>query len=300
MQEKLDIELEEREFLYGKPVSEELEPLPAVKVSNPVAVPPIPTPPQPPPLSEFQGLNTESFEDDHPYYPPKGKKSFVAHLDKKCFHVTEGRYFGLSSNYIADPHFVGANAPGILGISSSLGATGLATASIGGQSWVPLLDLSGSVVPEPSAGSAPPEKKKATKEATETAKPATKPAKKTVSLQTAGNSTSTSSKFKLKPHVGPLPTANASDLRKLMDVGGALAEEMKTCIIRAAVHASRSGKHGQSFLAPNGKAYPDVSKAFAAHAGLKPCQRCKNNKQGVSCTRVLLGAPHHRKFPDFF
>jgi hypothetical protein len=56
---------------------------------------------------------------------------------------------------------------------------------------------------------------------------------------------------------------------------------MKEFIIRAAVYASRIGKHGQSFLGPNGEAYPDVSKAFASHAGLRPCSRCKNNKQGV-------------------
>ena len=67
-----------------------------------------------------------------------------------------------------------------------------------------------------------------------------------------------------------------------MEDNGELAQKMKKCIIRAAVHASRSGKHGQSFLAPDGKAYPDVSKAFAGDAGLKPCTRCKNNKQGVS------------------
>ena len=106
--------------------------------------------------------------------------------------------------------------------------------------------------------------------------------KKTASLSSA--KTVSKSKFKLK-HVGPQPTANASDLRKVMDEGGEMAVKMKQCIIRAAVHASRSGKHGQSFLAPDGNAYPDVSKAFAAHAGLKPCARCKNNKQGVSAEK---------------
>jgi hypothetical protein len=44
---------------------------------------------------------------------------------------------------------------------------------------------------------------------------------------------------------------------------------------------------GQSFLGPNGEAYLDESKAFAAHAGLRPCSLCKNNKQGVSQYQVF-------------
>ncbi len=47
-----------------------------------------------------------------------------------------------------------------------------------------------------------------------------------------------------------------------MEEGGELAEEMRSCIIRAAVYASRSGKHGGSFTGPNGETYPGVSKAF--------------------------------------
>ena len=97
---------------------------------------------------------------------------------------------------------------------------------------------------------------------------------------------------------GPNPTASSSALRKLVEEGGEFAEKMKTCIIRAAVHASRSGQHGRSFKAPNGEVYPDISKAFAVHAGLKPCNRCKNNKQGVSFTSMssdfnYFGLSHH-------
>jgi hypothetical protein len=275
-QEKLEIEQEEKEFLFGK--EEGTEP---PKIDNPVKIPPIPVPPSPPPLSEFKGLDQDQFEGTHPIYFPKGKKNFVAHLDSDCFHVTEGRYFGLASNTVADPHFVGANAPGIAGLPVS-GGSGLATTSTtSGSSTKPdsVLAVLPTPTPVPSkAESSPPEKT-----ATSTTKkeaPTTKPTKKAAAAPTVTKS-ATKSKHKQK-HVGPTPTANSSDLRKIFDAGGEMAEEMKKCIIRAAVHASRSGKHGQSFLAPDGKAYPDVSKAFAAHAGLKPCTRCKNNKQGVS------------------
>jgi hypothetical protein len=92
-----------------------------------------------------------------------------------------------------------------------------------------------------------------------------------------------------KKKKGPTPTATSSSLRKIMEDGGEEAELMKTCIIRAAVYASRAGTHGQSFVGCNGETYPDISKAFAAHAGLKPCNRCKTNKQGVSqASRMIL------------
>jgi hypothetical protein len=250
-----------------------------VAIKNPVKVPPIPSPPTPPPLSELKGFNPEQYEDQHPIYLPKGKQNLVAHLDKGCFHISEGRYFGLYSNAIADPHFVGANAPGISGINLS-GGSGLATSSAafpysGGPAGASVL-ASSSVNASGEDPSERPPKKDSTKP---------KSSKKTASLPNVVKASK--SKFRLK-HVGPTPNATTSDLRKIMEEGGELAEKMKTCIIRAAVHASRSGKHGQSFLAPDGKAYPDVSKAFAAHAGLKPCIRCKNNKQGVSVVKSAV------------
>lgn len=275
-QEKLEVEQEEKEIAQGK----QEDGTEAPKIENPVKIPPIPAPPAPPTLSEVKGLDVELYEDKHPIYVPKGKQNFVDHLDQDTFHITEGRYFGLSTNTVADPHFVGANAPGVAGLPVSVGS-GLATSSTSSGTAIKsesVLAVPPSAVTAATKSETTTEKSPAKKESA-----ATKPAKKTASLPAVKSGSKT--KFKLK-HVGPTPTANASDLRKLMEEGGEMAEKTKQCIIRAAVHASRSGKHGQSFLAPDGKAYPDVSKAFAAHAGLKPCSRCKNNKQGAYHCRL--------------
>ena len=237
------------------------------------SIPPAPTPPR---INELVGINHDEFEDHHPEYPLKGKEPFVSHLDKNCFHIVDGRYFGLRTNSIADPHFVGANAPGIAGLNLS-GGTGLATAHSGGGA----LTGSSSVLAASGSAVASAKTAGAAKSSTNSAKAASK--KPTVpptnSGTTHGAATGVVPK---KKGVGPTPTASSSALRKILEEGGEEAEKMKKCIIRAAVHASRSGKHGQSFRAPNGQIYPDVSKAFAGHAGLKPCMRCKNNKQGVS------------------
>jgi hypothetical protein len=65
-------------------------------------------------------------------HAPKVDQNLIRHLDPNCFLPTaEGRYFGLLSNYIADPLFVGPAAVGIRGITSG-GGTGLATSYIGG------------------------------------------------------------------------------------------------------------------------------------------------------------------------
>lgn len=95
-------------------------------------VPPIPTSPSPPQLSELTTLDKSEFmlDSQHPIYLPKSK-DLVAHLDKESFHITKGRYFGLSCNRIADPHFVGPVAPGITGLNLTA-SNGLATAQAGG------------------------------------------------------------------------------------------------------------------------------------------------------------------------
>ena len=79
----------------------------------------------------------------HPLYLPKNQV-LVDHLDKRCFHIVHGRYFGLSSNSIVDPNFCGPNAPCIGGLNLSA-STGLATASSGGGAGspgVPLFSIS--------------------------------------------------------------------------------------------------------------------------------------------------------------
>jgi hypothetical protein len=220
------------------------------------AVPPIPRPPSPPQLEHLPALNKDQFDDSqHPLYPPKAKQ-LVAHLDKDCFHITEGRYFGLTCNSIADPHFVGPSAPGISGLNSTSG-NGLATAHSGGGP-----NTGGpSIQPTPINGTSN---------------------KSSITKKVSNSSSSSTVSKKKKKKTGLAPTASSSALRKLMEEGGEEADRMKTCVIRAAVHASRSRRHLQAFQAPNGEIYPEVHKAFAAHAGLKPCIRCMGNKQGVS------------------
>jgi hypothetical protein len=245
-----------------------------------VKVPPIPEPTPPPRLQDLEFQEQYIFEDLHPHYPPKGREQFVAHLDTSCFHIVDGRYFGLRTNSIADPHFVGPNAPGISGLNLS-GGTGLATAHTGGGGSAGAAVLAVSAV---SAG----QTSVAAKSSVTSSKAAPKkPSGSSTTLGSNGTSHVTVGKKKSN---GPTPTASSSELRRILEEGGEEAEKMRVCIIRAAVHASRSGKHGQSFRGPSGEYYPDVSKAFAAHAGLKPCIRCKNNKQGVSLAR-----PWHQK-----
>ena len=78
------------------------------------------------------------------------------------------------------------------------------------------------------------------------------------------------------------PTKTASDLRKIMEdkSDADRVAAFRESILRAAVEASRTG---QTVFAgaPNGEIYPDIGKVFATYSGLKPCQRCKSNKQGV-------------------
>jgi hypothetical protein len=245
------------------------------------SIPPIPEPPTPPRIEEFKGHRDADFKakyaDHYPYFLPKGKEGFVSHLDKECFHVTEGRYFGLHSNFIADPNFVGPNAPGIAGVNASGGA-GLATSTAGGGSNTAGFSLTSLNATYQSANSA--------------AGNHNHPSTGTALKKEVGNTNKSVSTKSLEPeksegtkstkNSGPKPTSTSAGLRTIMEKGGTVAEALKTGIIHAAVHASRSGRHGQSFRAPNGETYPDVSKAFAAYAGIKPCERCKNNKQGVS------------------
>ena len=269
-EETLEIELEKSES-RGQFKSEDWKP-PKPQID----IPPIPVPPSPPKLSDMDGVDPDLFDDQYPLYTPKGDQQFVAHLDKECFHVVDGRYFGLLTTSIADPHFVGPNAPGISALNVS-GASGLSTFQTGGggySSGGALLSAPPQSVTTGSSSSAPSKGAHGSHSKSEQKKNSTSPSASLGGAESKKNGN------------GPNPTASSSALRKLVEEGGEFAEKMKTCIIRAAVHASRSGQHGRSFKAPNGEVYPDISKAFAVHAGLKPCNRCKNNKQGVSFTSM--------------
>ena len=72
-----------------------------------------------------------------------------------------------------------------------------------------------------------------------------------------------------------------------MERGGEEADALREAIIRAAVLSSRLGTNGSgSFIGPTGVVYPDVNKAFSNHGNMKPCPRCKNNKQGAYHCRL--------------
>jgi hypothetical protein len=261
-------------------------------------VPAIPDPPNPPKLNELGGLAVELYHDDGNGHIclPKGKEDFVAHLDPNCFHITEGRYFGLATNLVADPTFVGPNAPGIAGMNAS-GSSGLATSSSGGGiSGAMALTLSttyngttaGSAAAFRVAGTVPAFVQQSTNSGTKTPPSSATADLDTVTMTLPQNESSTAKPPLVEEltSIGPRPTATYTDLKKIFDINGSMAQTVKDCIIKAAVHASRSGHHCVSWLAPDGETYPDVSKAFATYAGLKPCRRCKSNKQGAYHCRL--------------
>ena len=259
-------------------------PLPPV-LPNFIEIPPIPKRPAPPKYADFAiDLGLELDETNHPLYPPKRNPEFVEHLDPNCFHITDGRYFGLLTNQVSDPHFLGPSAPGIMGLTVSAG-TSLATSYVGHQS-AGSASLASTVYGNSSAPSSvkPPITE-------ETVATIVDPAIDDEAIAVATTNTPKNQKatpkvpFVKKVH-GRSPTASSTELKKLMESSGDAAEAMRICIVRAAVFASRTSRHGQSFIGSNGQVYPDVSKAFAAWGGMKPCDRCKNNKQGAYHCRL--------------
>lgn len=274
-------------------------------------VPPIPRPPEPPRLEQVNSATTAT--DKHPLYPPK-QASLVAHLDPQMFHITEGRYFGLLSNNVADPNFCGPNALGATAGStlatagSSSTGTPLTLSSVLFSSHPPALATAAAVVSANSSQTANGNSAAAGNSAgpsapTNTATTAVEPSSaggksSPVAAVPVASSVDTTTKDVLvaatvedaKPSVtlsaakekkkGPQPTASSTALRKIMAEDGEAAKDMRQAIIRAAVYASRTAGHGQAFVAPQGEVFPDIGKAFAQYAGIKPCERCKSNKQG--------------------
>ena len=239
----------------------------------------------------MNGFDPDAFEDNHPLYPPRpeGGQSLVSHLDKDCFHVVDGRYFGLSSNRIADPNFCGPNAPGLHGLSLS-GGTGLATANTGGGSSATLLTApsqSGASV-NANPNSKQSKELKGVKLTTTGIKRKAGPSRKVAKTVNRDAQKMTSSqviarKNMAKPALaatkkktnGPKPTATLNDIHKSLEVGGDQAEVLHRCLVRSAVYASRCGKHSRSWRAPDGKVFPDIGKAFRSYAKVKPCEKCK-------------------------
>ncbi|EEC48939.1 predicted protein [Phaeodactylum tricornutum CCAP 1055/1] len=247
----------------------------AMEAAAIATIPPLPAAPVPPKLADLTRLpfSDSAFEDAHPFYPPKGKGAFVAHLDSNSFHLTEGRYFGLQTNHVADPNFVGANAPGISGIHASGGA-GLATSNAGGGVMVgSAMTLStsyhraangGSHVSSHSALGSKSQSLFSTNSNKEApVEHAGTSPKINIDRSIAVKSLNTPSV--VTSSVGPKPTASATDLRKVMEEGvPEQIEAFRSCIIKAAVHSSRSGRHGHSFVGPNGAVYPDANVSLPA------------------------------------
>jgi hypothetical protein len=312
---------------------------------NPVTVPSIPEPPDPPKLKELLAPSSSAYEDNlletdsrsipsispfyylcpdedgsnHPIYLPKGKEELVAHLDPKCFHITEGRYFGLQTSMIADPNFVGPSAPGLASGNTSTGGLATATTSTttstsgltgGGMTMILSASFhSAAAVPATHVKDETTNHATATKsnphhdvltENSETGRDnfATAPGtpKSDSPLWVASSvDVSPAEKFRMetvksdKAVASPSTTydpagGSAFDLRKIMEGSDeTLIEKFREGIVRAVVHAFRTRQpHNASFRAPNGKTYHDIGKAFAIYGGVKTCERCKSNKQGVS------------------
>lgn len=100
-----------------------------------VSIPDIPKPPTPPQLLESDGDDIGTVDHDKDATAmrvSKRKVELLKHLDPDCFVPDmNGRYFGLFSNGIADPNFVGPTSTGIRGTTFG-GGTGLATSYVGG------------------------------------------------------------------------------------------------------------------------------------------------------------------------
>ena len=97
-----------------------------------VSIPDIPTPPTPPQLLEMDENDMDTENDNTSIIVPKKKTELLQHLDPDCFIPNmNGRYFGLLSNGVADPQFVGPSSTGIRGTTFG-GGTGLATSYVGG------------------------------------------------------------------------------------------------------------------------------------------------------------------------
>jgi len=299
--EKTDQDDQSSQKAISSPPPEEpnLPPLPA-----PVPIPPIPASPKPPEWED------EAAEDDADKTCPKVKwpsaetlkhyTTCLRHLDPSTYFSTvptpTARYVGLTSNSIADANFVGPAAPGVAGITLGLGS-GLSSAYVsasGGQGGAGLHSSSyyeglkraleehrsgGSGASNRGGDSASP------KAGTESGGEAKKKKKK-------------KSRFKLPLQRDPSPPArpavvtSSSYLKKLMEHGGEEAEEMRMAIIKATIYAARKGKGaGDIFVGSDGKGYKNVQRAFSSFGRIKPCPRCRSNKQGAYHCRVRRKHP---------
>jgi hypothetical protein len=307
---------------------------------NPITIPPIPQAPDPLQLHEFEIVTPNSEENEngcrsnllapyndpieqnsgtesrdsstHPIYLPKSNNHFVEHLDPNCFHSTDGRYFGLRTNMIADPNFIGPNTPGLTGVTSTGGlatattSTTTSTSGLTGGGMTMILSASFHC----AAATVPTNLKDDTsnvvllpnkvqplnteEEAMKLKSPNDKSCATPASALPASSPVD-ASPFKTETEIPTLEADNKaarkrafSELRQIMEGSDAeLIETFRVFIVRAIVHTFRThAPLNTAFRGPNNECYPDIGKAFASYGGIKPCDRCKSNKQGVCNKQV--------------
>ena len=242
-------------------------------------VPPIPEPPTIPEMShtttsedEIDNDNTSTAANDNVL-----SYRYTAHLDPACFFPTM-RYYSLSSNNVADPYFVGPNAPGITSSTSNVGQHAFAT--INSTTGLTNSHLSKS------------SKKLAT------ATPILLPSNiKNLPLFINKNQSKASTLN------APSCTKTIADLRTIMEVqkDPGIIQQMKECIILSSIDLAKQEEEKTllnpnlardkkifyaanivqyPFKGPDDEIYPDVIRAFALYCDVKPCKKCKGNKQG--------------------
>lgn len=230
-------------------------PKPVAPIPTPlIDLPPIPTPPSLPEyLKKEQQLS--SMEINPLLAMPQSKRSRLAHLDPESFLIG-GRYYGLLTNNIADPQFVGPNAPGISGLSH-----------INNKVQIQSATTSSALVSS--------SKPKNVNEHVTTA------IKSQVSLATPK-----SEHVPIKKSQSKVKSNSYAHLKQIIGKGGEEAESMRMSIIKAGVFASRNAIDGGTFIGANGETFQGLSKAFSNYSNCKPCARCKGNKQGAYHCRL--------------
>jgi hypothetical protein len=300
-------------------------------VVNPKTIPPIPQPPDPPKIHELMSQSDknpmESGEDNvrianliapyvdidalgrdnkaydesmHPYYLPRDKENLVWHLDPNCFHIVDGRYFGLVTNLIADPNFIGPNVPGLSGstntggLATATSSTTTSTSGLTGGGMTMILSASYHSAAAVAPASLKEDSAVAYSTKLQPIQSEDVPIKSDSPNDHLVDASSTvvlppseeQSKVDTNKMRNDISTTKTlSDLRSIMEGNDVkLIESFRECIVRSVVHTYRSHKSmNVPFRGPNNESYPDIGKAFACYGGIKPCDRCKSNKQGV-CT----------------
>eukprot|EP00557_Chaetoceros_sp_GSL56_P004974 CAMPEP_0176495564 /NCGR_PEP_ID=MMETSP0200_2-20121128/10723_1 /TAXON_ID=947934 /ORGANISM="Chaetoceros sp., Strain GSL56" /LENGTH=908 /DNA_ID=CAMNT_0017893449 /DNA_START=153 /DNA_END=2879 /DNA_ORIENTATION=- len=231
---------------------------------GPKPVPPIPSPLvefppilAPPSLSEYlkNDQQLSNYEINPLLSMQESERSRLAHLDPKSFMI-DGRYYGLFTNNIADPQFVGPHAPGISGLShiNNKVHTTVSTISPLVSSSKPIKNVGGD-----------------NSKSLKTQMPLT---------------TSKTEHLPIKKPQSKLKSNSYAQLKQIIGRGGEEAESMRMSIIKAGVFASRNAIDMVTFIGANGETFQGLSKAFSNYSGCKPCVRCKGNKQGAYHCRL--------------